>query len=189
MIFIIRIIRIIRIRAFLIIVSLVVAWLAYYFIAIPIRNPSLISRAVASHSLPLIPYPSPSFKTDPHQRPLVSFTSTPLAPFAGDTINFDAGSSQVRSGTAFVFVTSGVTANAILRWIAQAVTLSSSSGITTSAVYPSSGIFNISLSVTDQAGSVCFGPTGSSEVCLCALTKPAAVNISRPKPFFREIKP
>ncbi len=144
---------------------------------------------IALPAYALTVYKSPSFSTDLHQRPQVSFSWSPLSPFAGDTVTFDAALSMVYSGGSMTPVSGS---NASLVWS----TPPGGSLITFPYTLSTSGQFDISLAITDATGNVCFPVSGSgttaNQACMCSVTKSGVgtgLTVSKPKPIFREIKP
>lgn len=153
-------------------------------------------------SLPV--FSSVNFKTDPHQRPYISgITWQPPAYFAGDPagvtftpsvkvytpatdpgdltanqpILSDSDENAYTSLFSWKFATSSTDTNPI-----------SADNFSPSRVFNYSGKYNISLTVADATGDVC-GPD-SNELCECALNDTInPFNVSKPKPYFKEIKP
>jgi len=168
----------------------------------------------------LTAYTSSNLYTDPHQRPVVNFTWDPLSPFAGKSATFNAidPAASVRPSAAFpndppapggeskvyvAGVSSGTNAdqvlnaaNATLLWNfgCASCTPVTSTQLNSPVSFNTSGRFSPRLSVTDNAGNVCYSITGSDATadnpCYCPLQLSAdSMIVSKPPPTFREIKP
>ena len=147
--------------------------------------------------LNLLTYQSPNFMTDTHQRPQVGFTWSPPAVFAGDTVQFDAASSTVyalgQPGLSASTPASAV--NADFSWSFTGIT-GGSTLINPSVLYPAHGVSDISLIVTDKAGGCYTSTSSGADPCACTLSSSSgafatvpSINVSFPRPSFRETKP
>ncbi|MBI3685351.1 hypothetical protein HY250_03020, partial [Candidatus Azambacteria bacterium] len=162
---------------------------------VPIFGSSGPAEVVAYFTLKIGPlnltqYQSSDLLTEAHQRPAPFFMWSPQAPFVGDQVNFDAASSTVWGGSGMV--PADVT-NAYFGWSFTGI-----NSPTVSNSYTASGIAIPTLSVRDtNPSSVCYTSvatdTTQTEACQCATSTDAFLNggitVSKPRPFFREIKP
>ena len=145
--------------------------------------------------LDLVNYESPDFLTDAHQRPQVGFTWDPPAVFAGDTVQFDAAPSTVYAEEPNLSASTPASdANADFSWSFASIT-GGSTLINPQVLYQNSGVWDVSLVVTDTVGG-CYTSTSSApEDCSCLLSLSDIIpsgdglTVSKARPSFREITP
>ncbi|MBI5912838.1 hypothetical protein HY839_00125, partial [Candidatus Azambacteria bacterium] len=145
--------------------------------------------------LDLVDYVSPDFMTDGHMRPQAGFTWSPSAVFAGDTVQFDAASSTVyvAGQPGFVASTPVSGVNADFNWSFAGIA-GGSTLINPSVLYPTHGVRDVSLAVTDKAGGCYTSTSSGAEPCACTVSSATStavpkVDVSLPRPSFREITP
>ena len=138
------------------------------------------------------------FKTDPHQRPQITNVSwEPSAPFAGDSVKFTPTVSVVdpaqdllvsRSAQTPVDSSNKDSLASVFRWDISGFS-NPKYDFSPADIFERSGEFNLMLTVADQRNDC--GQNGD-EACECRYQTAmpgTGVVVSKPKPYFREVKP
>lgn len=171
-----------------------------YYFTVTVQDETHLSIAQSDLSV----YTSGFFKTDPHQRPYISgITWQPLAYFAGDTsgVTFtpsvkvyspltavlgDLTAQQPLDGANYFSYTS----NILWNFATSSSSIYSSANFSPIIVF-GSGNYSISLTVADNTSNVC-GPN-QNEPCACTYLSNygsgGGIDVPKPRPNFREIKP